>query len=79
MTSISTLDRIKAAVEAAPPNGYVAELHIQIIKHADALANVSGRTFCEALGIGLSFGTEFSKMRKIAPRLVAAGLDVSKL
>ena len=31
------------------------------------------------LGIGPSFGTEFAKMRKLAPRLRAAGLDVDRL
>ncbi|MFG1391532.1 HTH-like domain-containing protein [Xanthobacter agilis] len=67
------------ALAAASRDGYTAELHIQIIKHADELVNLSGREFCEALGIGVSFGTEFAKMRKIAPRLRSAGLDVSKL
>jgi hypothetical protein len=70
---------IKRAIENSPRNGYVAELHLQVIKYADQLQNVSGREFCEAIGIGPSFGTEFSKMLKIAPRLKSAGLIQAKI
>lgn len=70
---------IKTAIEAAPRNAYVAELHLQVIKYANELADVSGKEFCEGLGIGPSFGTEFLKMKKIADRLTRAGLDVSKI
>jgi len=70
---------IKRAIENSPRNGYVAELHLQVIKYADELQNVSGKEFCEAVGIGPSFGTEFSKMLKIAPRLRIAGLNPAKI
>ncbi len=70
---------IKTALDHAPRNAYVAELHVQVIKHSGALREVSGKEFCAALGIGDSFGTEFMKMRKIAPRLQEAGLDVNRL
>ena len=79
MTSIKALANIKAAIENSPRNGYVSELHLQVIKYADALQNVTGKEFCEALDIGVSFGTEFAKMRKIAPRLISAGLNVEKI
>lgn len=79
MRTTDVLARIKRAIEKSPRNGYVAELHIQAIKFADELEDITGREFCEALGIGLSFGTEFAKMRKIAPRLKAAGLNVERL
>jgi hypothetical protein len=79
MTTTKILERIKRAIENSPRNGYVAELHVQTIKYADALEGISGKQFCEALGIGESFGTEFAKMRKIAPRLRAAGLDVNRI
>lgn len=59
-------------------NSYIAELHLQVIKHADLLQTVTGKEFCQELGIGPAFGTEFAKMRKIAPRLVSAGLGPSK-
>ncbi len=78
MTTKEILYRIKDAT-AKPVDGYVAELHVQVIKYADELADVTGREFCEVLGIGQSFGTEFSKMKKIAGRLRAAGLDVDRL
>jgi len=74
-----TLRKIGKALEASPRNGYVAELHVQVIKYAEALEGITGKEFCEALGIGESFGTEFAKMRKIAPRLKAAGLDVNQI
>ena len=73
------LKSIKRAIDRAPRNGYVAELHLQIIKYSDALQEVPAKEFCRALEIGESFGTEFAKMRKIAPRLLAAGLDVEKI
>lgn len=79
MTVTDALHNIKTAIEASPRKGYVAELHLQIIKYADQLETMTGKEFCEALGINAPFGTEFSKMRKIAPRLVKAGLDVTKI
>ncbi len=79
MTAAEALKHIKVAIEASPRNGYVAELHLQVIKYAHLLEEKSGREFCEALDIGPSFGTEFLKMRKIAGRLTDAGLDVRKI
>ena len=72
-------DRIAKAIEAAPRNAYVAELHLQVIKYAEHLDEISGREFCEGVDLKPAWGTEFVKMRKIAPKLVAAGLDTSKL
>lgn len=70
---------IKAALESSPRNSYVGELHLQIIKYFDQLKAVSGKEFCEEVGIPRTYGSEFSKMIKIAPRLLAAGLDPSKI
>ena len=77
MNTSEILVRIKSAIDSAPRNGYIAELHLQIIKYADELAALTGKEFCEGLGIGPSFGTEFAKMRKIAGRLKQANLDVN--
>lgn len=79
MTATEALESIKSAIEASPRNGYVAELHVQVLKYAHLLDSLSGREFCEGLGIGESFGTEFLKMRKIAGRLVDAGLDPNRI
>ncbi len=79
MNTNEVIERIKTAIDAAPRNGYVAELHLQIIKYSDLLEEVTGKEFCEALGVGPSFGTEFAKMRKIAGRLKQASLDVSRI
>jgi len=68
--------RIKQALEAAPRNQYTAELHLQMIKYADELKNITAKEFCEGLGVKLSFGTEFSKMRNLTQRLKAAGLNI---
>jgi hypothetical protein len=79
MNATQALRNIKTAIEGAPRNSYIAELHVQIIKYADVLQNVTGKEFCEELGIGPAFGTEFAKMRKIAPRLRNAGLDPNSI
>lgn len=75
MTNAELFDRIRRAIEGAPRNAYVAELHLQCIKYADRLDGISGREFCEGVGLKPAWGTEFVKMRKIAPRLRAAKLD----
>jgi hypothetical protein len=79
MDTTQALKNIKTAIDGAPRNSYIAELHMQIIKYAHMLQNVTGKEFCEALGIGPAFGTEFAKMRKIAARLRNAGLDPNKI
>lgn len=79
MNTSDALTRIKVAIDGAPRNSYVAELHLQIIKYTDELNNISGKEFCENIGISPSFGTEFLKMRKISKRLIQAGLDVEKI
>jgi hypothetical protein len=77
MNTSEILVRIKSAIDSAPRNSYIAELHLQIIKYADELEALTGKEFCEGLGIGPSFGTEFAKMRKIAGRLKQANLNVN--
>jgi hypothetical protein len=79
MTKKECYERIKRSIDQAPRNGYVAELHLQSIKYAEFLDGVSGREFCENLGIGPAWGTEFVKMRKIVERLRAAGLDLDRI
>ena len=70
---------IKRAIVSAPRNGYVAELHLQVLKYADVLENVSGKDFCANLDLGAAWGTEFSKMKKISQRLRDAGLDPQRI
>jgi hypothetical protein len=72
-------DEMRTAIENAPRNAYVAEFHTQVLKHAHRLESVSGRELCEGLGLKPSWGVEFSKMKKLAPRLRAAGMDPAKL
>ncbi len=72
-------ERIKQALSDAPRNQFTAELHLQMIKYADALKNITAKEFCEGVGLRSSFGTEFSKMRNLTQRLKAAGLDTAKL
>ncbi|CNI47634.1 HTH-like domain-containing protein [Yersinia ruckeri] len=72
-------ERIKQVLVDAPRNQYTAELHLQMIKYADELKNITAKEFCEGVGLRSSFGTEFSKMRNLTQRLKAAGLDTAKL
>ena len=72
-------DKIKHAVDSSDRNFWTAELHLKIIKYASEMKTLTGKEFCEQLGIPLSYGTEFSKMKKIADRLIQAGLDVNKI
>jgi hypothetical protein len=72
-------DRIQLALRDAPRNKYTSELHLQMIKYADELTSISGKEFCEGLGIAQSFSSEFSKMRNLTERLKAAGLLVNRI
>ena len=67
--------RIKQVLADAPRNQYTAELHLQMIKYADELKNITAKEFCEGVGLRSSLGTEFSKMRNLTQRLKAAGLQ----
>ncbi|CAK6712979.1 conserved hypothetical protein [Vibrio harveyi] len=75
MTESDIFERIHMALEEAPRNQYTAELHLQMIKYADELKNITAKEFCEGMGLRSSFGTEFSKMRNLTARLKAAGLN----
>lgn len=79
MTTESTFSEMKRAIDAAPRNAYVAEVHVQVLKHAHMLENTSGKEFCAALGLTPAWGSEFLKMKKIAPRLRAAGMNPAKI
>lgn len=70
---------IKTALEEAPRNQYTTELHLQMIKYADNLKNITAKEFCEGVGLKPSFGTEFSKMRNLTQRLKNAGLNTDLL
>lgn len=79
MPTPNVFDRIKRAIDRAPRNAYVAELHLQVIKYAELLEGVSGKEFCSRLDLGSAWGTEYTKMKKIAPRLREAGLDTERI
>jgi hypothetical protein len=79
MATPAVFKSIKRAIDKAPRNGYVAELHLQVIKHARELETTSGKDFCAALELGPAWGTEFTKMKKIAARLIEAGLDPNRI
>jgi hypothetical protein len=79
MTHSETFQEMKQAIESAPRNAYVAEIHLQVLKHAHMLENISGKDFCAGLDLKPAWGTEFSKMKKIAGRLRAAGMDPTRI
>ena len=62
-------DAIREALANADESSWTQELHIQVIKYADSLADVTGKEFCEAVQIKDSYFAEFNKMKKIATRL----------
>jgi hypothetical protein len=76
----NTRKSIKNAIDGSPRNAYVVELHAQILKYADQFQNLTGKEFCDELGIRFSYGTEYSKMIKLAQRLKRTGsLNASKI
>jgi len=70
---------IVKAINEAERKESTAEKHLQMIKYADRLSDITAKEFCEATGLTSSYATEFSKMRNITKRLIAAGLDVDKI
>lgn len=79
MIDQNIFSEIKTAIEKAPRNAYVAEIHLQVLKYAHLLENVSGKDFCAALDLKPAWGTEYSKMKKIAARLRAAGMNPDQI
>ena len=73
------IDKIRVEIDRSPRNGYIAELHLQIIKYYEVLKHMTGKEFCEELGISSAYGTEFSKMLRISERLIRAGLDTNRI
>ena len=70
---------IKEARRKALHGDKTAELHLKFLKYAKELGNVDKVAICEELGIPETYKTELGKMRNIIDRLVAAGLDVTKI
>ena len=79
MNADQAIRNIRTAIDEAPRNNYTVELHIQMIKYADVLKKMSGREFCEMLGLNSPWAVEFNKMRKIAARFRSAGFDLDKI
>ncbi|SDQ32697.1 transcription factor [Pseudovibrio sp. Tun.PSC04-5.I4] len=79
MTKLTIYQSIKTAISNAPRNQRTLEIHLQMLKYADDLPDVSGVEFCKMTELSTSFGAEFSKMRNLTKRLKRAGLDVGKL
>lgn len=79
MDHLNIFEKIKIALDEAPRNQYTVELHLQMIKYADELKNITAKEFCEGVGLKNSLGTEFSKMRNLVERLKAAGLDTNHI
>jgi hypothetical protein len=79
MREVDIYNHIRTALATAPRNQYTVEMHLQMIKYADQLKNITAKEFCDGVGLKQSFGTEFSKMRNLTQRLKAAGLDTNLL
>ena len=72
-------DNIKCALENTPEGELTNEIHLQMLKYADELEEMTSREFCEQAGLTDSYKTEFSKMHKMLKRLKDAGLNVDKI
>lgn len=70
---------IRQEIDRAPEKRRTAEMHLQMLKYSEIFSEMSGREFCEGVGLGASFATEFSKMKNIFERLQSAGLDASRI
>eukprot|EP01029_Cantina_marsupialis_P006090 TRINITY_DN16628_c0_g1_i1.p1 TRINITY_DN16628_c0_g1~~TRINITY_DN16628_c0_g1_i1.p1 ORF type:complete len:217 (-),score=13.00 TRINITY_DN16628_c0_g1_i1:359-1009(-) len=70
---------IKCALDQVSKGERTNEIHLQMLKYADQLDDVTAREFCEQAGLTESYQTEFSKMRKMLERLKTAGLDVTRI
>lgn len=79
MIETEIYDSIKQALAQAPRNQYTVELHLQMIKYADALKTITAKEFCEGVGLSQNLGAEFSKIQNLTPRLEAAGLHTDLL
>ena len=79
MAEQTIFDNIRKALDGAPRNQFTVEMHLQMIKYADDLKNITAKEFCQGVGLKDSFGTEFSKMRNLTQRLKAAGLNTNQL
>lgn len=79
MNESEIYDLIRKALAKTPRNRYTMEMHLQMIKYADQLKNVTSKEFCEGVGLKPSLGTEFSKMRNLTERLKSAGLNTDLL
>ncbi|WP_409525844.1 HTH-like domain-containing protein [Nitrincola sp. MINF-07-Sa-05] len=79
MNESEIYEQIRKALADAPRNQYTVEMHLQMIKYADQLKNVTSKEFCEGVGLKPSFGTEFSKMRNLTQSLKSAGLNTDLL
>ena len=77
MTRAKIMKQIEKKIKNAPERNLVREIHLQIIKFHKELEGLSGREFCEGVNIRLAYKAEFSKMQRLAPKLIAAGLDTS--
>jgi hypothetical protein len=45
--------KFSTSIEGAPRNSYIAELHVQIIKYADVLQNVTGKNSVKSWALAL--------------------------
>ena len=79
MAEQTIFDNIRNALDGAPRNQFTVEMHLQMIKYADDLKNITAKEFCQGVGLKDSFGTEFSKMRNLTQRLKAACLNTNQL
>jgi hypothetical protein len=69
----------KAVHAAASGNKKIAMFHFQVLSHAHELKDVDPIRFCKAVGVPVSYATEFRKMLGLARVIRHEGLQLKQL
>ena len=60
-------EQIRRQIQEAARNGNkIAMFHYQVLSHARELTNVDANEFCSAVGVPVSYATEYRKMLSLS-------------
>lgn len=70
-------EEIRSAIsEASAENNKIAMFHYQVLIHARELTGVDSEEFCRAVGVPVSYATEFRKMLGLARLMESQGTRI---
>lgn len=71
-------EKIREAIQSAAESGQkIAMFHYQVLANASALRPVDAVEFCRAVGVPLSYATEFRKMLALASLMQDQGVKLA--